>query len=156
MFTAHQLRNWTSPHLQACPWYLECNFGATPPEEKALFLSLKDAMEVFPLMDEFAGLDLDARAKAVKRKELADKKKQRRLEEAERKNEENRKKKSYRSSGEGCGEGMKEGLLLQHQTPQQVLQRHPLVSLSCRSSCCMDWCLLSKTWTHLQMLTSAS
>ena len=39
-------------------------------------------MEVAPLMDEFAGLDPDARAKAVKRKELANKKKQGRLEEA--------------------------------------------------------------------------
>ena len=50
-------------------------------------------MEVAPLMDEFAGLDPDARAKAVKRKEVADKKKQGRLEEAERKNEENKKRK---------------------------------------------------------------
>ena len=51
-------------------------------------------MEVASLMDEFAGLDLDAHAKAVKRKDLADKKKQRILDEAERKNEENRKRKA--------------------------------------------------------------
>ena len=117
MFTAHQLRNWTSPHLQACSWYLECNFGATPPEEKALFLSLKDAMEVAPLMDEFAGLDPDAHAKAVKRKELADKKKQGRLEEVKRKNEENRKRKAAAQAERDVERARKKALKRKHVTP---------------------------------------
>ena len=119
MFSAQQLRNWTSPHLQACPWYLECNFGATPPKEKALFLSLKDAMEVAPLMDEFAGLDPNARAKAVKRKELADKKKRGRLEEAERKNKENKKRKDAAQAERDVEKARKKALKRKPHTPTQ-------------------------------------
>ena len=119
MFIAHQLRNWTSPHLHACPWYLECNFGATPLEEKALVLSLKDAMEVAPLMDEFAGLDPDACAKAMKRKELADKKKQGRLDDAERKNEENTKRKTAAQAERDVEKARKKALKRKPHTPTQ-------------------------------------
>ena len=74
-------------------------------------------MEVAPLMDEFAGLDPDARAKAVKRKELADKKKQGRLEEAERKNEENRKRKAAAQAERDVERARKKALKRKPVTP---------------------------------------
>ena len=74
-------------------------------------------MEVAPLMDEFARLDPDARAKAVKRKELADKKKQGRLEEAERKNEENRKRKAAAQAERDVERARKKALKRKPVTP---------------------------------------
>ena len=92
MFSASQLRLWTTPHLQACPWYIECNVGVTPPDEEALFKKLKDAVDIQPMFDEFAGLDPDSRAKAIARREAADKKKDEKLEEARKKTEDSKKK----------------------------------------------------------------
>ena len=74
-------------------------------------------MQVAPLMDEFAGLDPDACAKAVKRKELADKKKQKRLEEAERKNEENRKRKAAAQAERDVERARKKALKTKPVTP---------------------------------------
>ena len=93
MFSPGQLKSWTSSHLMACPWYLECNYGVTPPEDEALFQSLKDSIMVDPEVPEFSGLDNVAKTKAVKRRELSDKKKIEKLDEAKRKTEEHGQKK---------------------------------------------------------------
>ena len=90
MFSPGQLKSWTSSHLMACPWYLECNFGVTPPEEEALFQALKDSVMVDPEVPEFSGLDNVAKTKAVKRRELSDRKK---LDEAKRRTKEHEQKK---------------------------------------------------------------
>ena len=70
MFSTVQLKTWPTPHLQACPWYIECHFGVTPPEERALFLSLKDVAMVEPEFDEFVGMDPEARVKAVRKSKV--------------------------------------------------------------------------------------
>ena len=64
MFSAYQLRNWTTPHLQACPWYLECNIGCTPAEEEALFKTLIENAITEPEFDEFAGLDPEGQSQS--------------------------------------------------------------------------------------------
>ena len=85
MFSTVQLKTWPTPHLQACPWYIECHFGVTPPEERALFLSLKDVAVVEPEFDKFAGMDPEARAKAARKREAADRKKVEKWNDAEKK-----------------------------------------------------------------------
>jgi len=92
MFSPTQLKNWTSSHLQACPWYLECNFGITPPEEEVLFQRLKDSTIVNLEFDEFAGLNPEARAKVNKRWKLSNKKKVNKLDITKKKTKENKKK----------------------------------------------------------------
>ena len=76
----------------ACPWYLECNFGITPPKEEAFFQVLKDSVMVDPKVPEFSGLDNVAKTKAVKRRELSDRKKIEKLDEAKRRTKENEQK----------------------------------------------------------------
>ena len=93
MFSPGQVKSWTSSHLMACPWYLECNFGVTPPEEEALFQALKDSVMVDLEVPEFLGLDNVAKTKAVKRCELSDRKKLEKLNEAKRRTEEHEQKK---------------------------------------------------------------
>ena len=95
MFSPGQLKSWTSSHLMACPWYFECNFGVTPPEEEALFEALKDSVMVDPEVPEFSGLDNVAKTKAVKRRELSDMKKIEKLDEAKRRTEEHEQKKLH-------------------------------------------------------------
>jgi len=46
---------------------LECNFSTFPPEEEALFESLKNSVVVNPDLEEFVGMDEESRAKAIKR-----------------------------------------------------------------------------------------
>ena len=83
MFSTVQLKTWPTPHLQACPWYIECHFGVTPPEERAQFNSLKDVAVVDSKFDEFAGMDPEARTKAARKREAADRKKVEKWNEAE-------------------------------------------------------------------------
>ena len=94
MFSTIQLKTWPTPHLHACPWYIECHFGVTLPEERALFLSLKDVAMVEPEFDEFAGMDPKARTKAAKKREAADRKKVEKWNEAKKKAQENKRKKA--------------------------------------------------------------
>ena len=94
MFSTVQLKTWPTPHLQACPWYIECHFGVTPPEERALFLSLKDVAVVEPEFNEFAGMDPEARAKAARKREAADRKKVEKWNDAEKKAQENKRKRA--------------------------------------------------------------
>jgi len=89
MFSTTQLQKFPSPHLQTYPWYLECNFGVTPLEEEALFQTLKDCMVTDAEFDEFAGLDAEAKEKAIKKQEASDKKVDK-LEEAKKKSKENK------------------------------------------------------------------
>ena len=94
MFSTVQLKTWPTPHLQACPWYIECHFGVTPPEERALFLSLKDVAVVEPEFDKFIGMDPEARAKAARKREAADRKKVEKWNDAEKKAQENKRKRA--------------------------------------------------------------
>ena len=94
MFSTVQLKTWPTPHLQACLWYIECHFEVTPPEERALFLSLKDVAVVEPEFDEFAGMDPEARTKAVRKREATDRKKVEKWNEAEKKAQENKRKRA--------------------------------------------------------------
>ena len=94
MFSTVQLKTWPTPHLQAYPWYIECHFRVTPPKERALFLSLKDVAVVEPEFDEFAGMDPEARAKAARKREAADKKKVEKWNDAEKKAQENKRKRA--------------------------------------------------------------
>ena len=93
MLSLNQLKSWTSCHLIACPWYLECNFGVIPPEEEALFQALKDSVMVDLEVPEFSDLDNVAKTKVVKRRELSDRKKIEKLDEAKRRTKEHEQKK---------------------------------------------------------------
>ena len=75
MFTAHQLRTYTTAHLSGGGWYLDCSLDFTPPSEVQLRRSLDGKGVVDLDIDEFAGLDDKARQKAIARRELLDKKK---------------------------------------------------------------------------------
>ena len=94
MFSTVQLKTWPTPHLQACPWYIECHFGVTPPEERALFLSLKDVAMVEPKFDEFAGMDPKAPTKAARKREAANRKKVEKWNDAEKKAQVNKRKRA--------------------------------------------------------------
>ena len=79
MFTAHQLRTYTTAHLSGGGWYLDCTLEFTPPSEVQLRRSL-DGKGVMDLdIDEFAGLDDKARQKAIARRDFLDKKKEARI-----------------------------------------------------------------------------
>ena len=76
MFTAHQLRTYTTAHLSGGGWYLDCTLDFTPPSEVQLRRSLDSKGVVDLDIDEFAGLDDKARQKAIARRDLLDKKKE--------------------------------------------------------------------------------
>ena len=93
MFTTSQLSRWTTPHLQSGAWFLECSQGFVAPEELALFESIKDSVGTQSQFDEFIGLEGEARSKALKKRELEDKKKLEKWELAKKKLEDNELKK---------------------------------------------------------------
>ena len=76
MFTAHQLRTYTTPHLSGGGWYLDCTLEFTPPSEVQLRRSLDRKGIVDLDIDEFARLDEKATQKAIVRRDLLDKKKE--------------------------------------------------------------------------------
>ena len=79
MFTAQQLRTYTTAHLSGGGWYLDCTLEFTPLLEVQLRRSL-DGKGVLDLdINEFAGLDDKARQKAIARRDLLDKKKEARV-----------------------------------------------------------------------------
>ena len=94
MFSTVQLKTWPTHHLQACPWYIECHFGVTSLEERALFLSLKDVVVVESEFDEFAGMDPEACMKVARKREAANRKKLEKWNEAEKKAQENKRKRA--------------------------------------------------------------
>ena len=79
MFTAHQLRTYTTTHLSGGGWYLDCTLEFTPPSEVQLRRSLDGKGVVDLDIDKFAGLDERTRQKAIARRELLDKKKEARV-----------------------------------------------------------------------------
>lgn len=119
MFSPTQLKNWTSSHLQACPWYLECNFGTYPPEEEALFNMLNAAAPAVPEFDEFKGLDEEARGKAIKKRDALDQRKVARLEEAKKKTGESKKKKMEAKALKEKEKATKAGMKRKASTPVQ-------------------------------------
>lgn len=54
---------------------MECGGNFTPHKEFGLYQSLKDVVVIEPKIDEFEGLDVDAKEKALKRREVKDNKK---------------------------------------------------------------------------------
>lgn len=92
MFTATQLKNWTSSHLKACPWYLDCKQGFIPADEEALFETLNECA-IEPDIDEFASLDDKAKSRAIQRREAANKRKVDKLEEARKLSDDTKKRK---------------------------------------------------------------
>lgn len=119
MFSPGQFKSYTSPHLEACPWYLECNFGFIPPEEEILFNTLKESALIVSGVDEFAGLDPEARDKAIAKREAADKKKEDRWMEARNKTQELEKKKAVAKAGKEQEKGKKKGSKRKAETPVQ-------------------------------------
>ena len=79
MFTAQQLRTYTTAHLSGGGWNLDCTLDFTPPSEVQLRRSLDGKGVVDLDIDEFAGLDDIARQKAIARRDLLDKKKEARV-----------------------------------------------------------------------------
>ena len=76
MFTAHQLRTYTTTHLSGGGWYLDCTLEFAPPSEVQLRRSL-DRKGVLDLdINEFAGLDDKARQEAIAKRDFLDKKKE--------------------------------------------------------------------------------
>ena len=141
MFSPGQLKSWTSSHLMACPWYLECNFGVTPLEEEALFQALKDSVIVDPEVLEFSGLDNVAKTKAVRRRELSDRKKIEKLNEVKRKTEEHEQKKLHvrleKEKVKESKKGTKRKASTASMNPLQVVSTRPLGSASRRRGWCM-------------------
>jgi len=75
MFSPSYIENWTSVHLQVYCWFLKCSYGFIPLEKTTLFQCLKKSMVVKPEFNEFFGLDVEAKTRALKRQELLDKRK---------------------------------------------------------------------------------
>jgi hypothetical protein len=98
---------------------LECNFGITPPEEEILFQTLKDTAVVESEFDEFAGLDPEARYRAIKRREASDKRKLEKLEDAKKKTEENKRKRLAAQAEKDQEKAKKKGTKRKAETPLQ-------------------------------------
>jgi hypothetical protein len=81
MFSSGQLRTWATKHLKGGAWYLDCTATWTHPEEEELRQSLEVPGEgvahlsELPPVDEFPGLDDEARERAIAKRDASDKKK---------------------------------------------------------------------------------
>jgi hypothetical protein len=81
MFSSGQLRTWATKHLKGGAWYLDCTATWTHPKEEELRQSLEVPEEgvahlsELPHVDEFPGLDDEARERAIAKQDAADKKK---------------------------------------------------------------------------------
>jgi hypothetical protein len=86
MFTAAQLRTWTTSHLSSGAWYLDCATHYTPPFEMKLRKSREAIGESGEEMEDLKGIqDDNDRAKALKRRIEEDRKKALKVKEAEEK-----------------------------------------------------------------------
>jgi hypothetical protein len=86
MFTAAQLRTWTTSHLSSGAWYLDCATHYTPPFEMKLRKSREAIGESGEEMEDLKGIqDNNDRAKALKRRIEEDRKKALKVKEAEEK-----------------------------------------------------------------------
>jgi hypothetical protein len=106
MFSPSQLKNWTTSHLKACPWYIDCKQGFIPQDEEALFETLNECANA-PEFDEFAGLDDNAKSRAIKRREAANKRKVDKLEEARKLSEDSKKRKLEKLAEKDSKKGKK-------------------------------------------------
>lgn len=116
MFSTWQMRNWMTPHLQACSWYLKCNIRDTPPTKEMLFMTLAETTVVEPEFDEFHALDIEARTKAIAKRDASNKKKVERLEDAKKRTTKNKVKRLASKTEKAKKKGMKrkpESLLLE-------------------------------------------
>jgi len=86
-----------------------------------LFLKLKDAAVAELEYDEFAGLDPDAQAKAIAKRDAADKKKLERLEEAKKRAEEIKMKRQQSRAVKEEEKAKKKGTKRKAETPAQEL-----------------------------------
>lgn len=107
MFSASQEKNWPTGHLQSGAWYLECSDAFIPPQELSLFESIKDSPILVLETDDFAGLDADAREKALKKRERSEMKKVEKWESTKKKTEENKAKKEARDAEKAQAEKTK-------------------------------------------------
>jgi hypothetical protein len=79
LFSDGQLHTWATKHLKGGAWYLDCVATWTHPKEEELRRSLEAPVKSGPHLselleiDEFAGLDEEARDKAVSKRDAANK-----------------------------------------------------------------------------------
>jgi hypothetical protein len=79
MYTPNQLRTFTTAHLSAGGWYLDCSLTFTHPQELQLRASLEGKGAIDLEVDEFIGLTDRQRKRAIARREANDKKKEARF-----------------------------------------------------------------------------
>ena len=79
MFSNGQIHTWATKHLKGGAWYLDCVATWTHSEEEELQRSLEAPGESgahlskLPEIDEFAGLDEEAKEKAISKRNASDK-----------------------------------------------------------------------------------
>ena len=77
MFSAYQLRTYTTAHLSGVGWYLDCTLEYTHHSETELRKSLEGKGIVdLDLVDEFIGMDDEARRRAINKRDAVDRKKE--------------------------------------------------------------------------------
>jgi hypothetical protein len=106
MFSAAQQRTWTTSHLSAGAWYLDCLSSFTPSFEVELRKSRDSVGESGAEMQDLLGIEDEAeRAKALKRRVEEDRRKAQKIKEAEEKalqrEEEKQQKAAEKSSKKG-------------------------------------------------------
>ena len=79
MYTANQLRTFTTAHLSSGGWYIDCSISYTHPSEVQLRKSVEGIRAVDMDVDDFAGLTDQQRAKAITKRDNSDRKKTARL-----------------------------------------------------------------------------
>ena len=82
MYTANQLRTFTTAHLNSGGWYIDCPISYTHPSELQLRNSLEGIGAVDLHVDEFAGLTDEQKSRAIAKRDHADRKKAARLQQA--------------------------------------------------------------------------
>jgi hypothetical protein len=108
MFSALQLRTWTTSHLTGGAWYLDCSPSFTPSFEIELRKLREDVGESGIEMLDLQGiLDENERAKAMKRRIEEDRKKALRVKEAEEKADQKEREKNQKSLEKSTKKGKK-------------------------------------------------
>lgn len=106
MFSAAQQRTWTTAHLNAGAWYLDCGTTHTPLSEVDLKKSLDALDDTAVDMVDLDGIeDKEAREKAMKKRLESDKKKAQKVKDAEEKAEQREREKQERAAEKGKTKG---------------------------------------------------
>ena len=79
MYTANQLRTFTTAHLSGGGWYLDCPISYTHPSEVDLRNSLEGIGAINMEVDEFVGLTEKQKQRAIARRETNDRRKAARI-----------------------------------------------------------------------------